>query len=263
VRSAIYEGVVTHRRHPTTDTAGVTHSFDHRLTMAYLFLDELDEFFAQHPLWSHLHASPVRFRRRDYLGDRALPLDVAVRDAAAERLGWRPEGPIAMLGQLRTWGWLFNPLTLYYCFDPSGTTIEAVVLEVTSTPWHERHVYVVDARDDTHRFPKEMHVSPFMGMDHDYVMKWTTPEERLRVYLGNRQGDERLFDAALTLTRRGSSRSELSRMVWRGALQTYGVSADIYRQAWRLCRKGAKFHPRRTGVAGRTSASVALPSTRD
>jgi uncharacterized protein len=263
MRSAIYTGVVTHRRHPSAATADVTHSFDHRLTMAYLFLDELDEFFAQHPLWSQHHPSPVRFRRRDYLGDPALPLDVAVRDVAQERLGWRPEGPIAMLGQLRTWGWLFNPLTLYYCFDHSGTAIEAVVLEVTSTPWHERHVYVVDAREDSHRFPKEMHVSPFMGMDHDYAMKWSTPDERLMVYLGNRHGDEHLFDAVLTLQRSGSSRGELSRMVWRGALQTYGVSADIYRQAWRLFRKGAKFHPRGTLVASRETASLALPSTRD
>jgi DUF1365 family protein len=263
VRSAIYEGVVTHRRHPTPLTANVEHAFEHPLTMALLYLDELDEFFDQHPLWSNRHPSPVAFRRRDYLGDPSIPLDAAVRDVALDHLGRRPTGPIAMLGQLRTWGWLFNPITLYYCFDDDGAAIDAVVLEVTSTPWHERRVYVVDARVEAHRFAKEMHVSPFMGMDHDYVMNWSTPGERLSVHLGNRHGEDRLFDAVLTLRRRGSSRSELSRMVWRGALQTYGVSADIYRQAWRLFRKKATFHPRRSSEARHELVGAALPSTRD
>lgn len=262
MKSAIYEGAVTHRRHPTHATADVEHAFEHRLTMAYLFLDELEEFFAQHWLWSTRHASPLRFRRRDYLGDPSVPLADAVRHVVTERLGRRPAGPVAMLGQLRTWGWLFNPLTLYYCFNDSGTELDAVVLDVTSTPWHERRVYVVDATQRTSRFAKEMHVSPFMGMDHDYVMTWSTPDERISVQLGNRDGDERLFDAVVSLRRRGSSRAELSRMVWRGALQTYGVSADIYRQAWRLFRKGAVFHPRRSSRT-RRELSAAEPSTRD
>ncbi len=262
MKSAIYEGVVSHRRHPHPATANVDHAFEHPLTMALLYLDELDEFFAQHALWSQRHPSPIRFRRRDYLGDPAVPLDVAVRDVVADRLGRRPTGAIAMLGQLRTWGWLFNPITIYYCFAEEDT-VDAVVLEVTSTPWHERHVYVVDAREDAHRFAKEMHVSPFMGMDHDYVMNWSTPGERLSVHVGNRHGDQRLFDAVLALRRRGSSRPDLSRMVWRGALQTYGISADIYRQAWRLLRKKATFHPRRPSVERHELLDAALPSTRD
>jgi hypothetical protein len=52
-------------------------------------------------------------------------------------------------------------------------------------------------------------------------------------------------------------------MVWRGALQTYGVSADIYRQAWRLFRKKATFHPRRSSEARHELVGAALPSTRD
>ncbi len=263
MKSALYDGVVTHRRHPTAATANVDHAFEHSLTMALLYLDELDEFFAQHPLWSQSHPSPIRFRRGDYLGDPSLPLEDAVRDVAAQHLGRRPTGAVAMLGQLRTWGWLFNPITLYYCFDDDGSTVDAVVLEVTSTPWHERHVYVVDGHEGAHRFAKAMHVSPFMGMDHDYVMNWSTPGERLSVHLGNRQGEERLFDAVLALRRREPSRAELSRMVWRGALQTYGVSADIYRQAWRLLRKKATFHPRQKSDGARQLVDAASPPKRD
>lgn len=248
MKSAVYEGVVTHRRHDTDSSAHVAHAFDQRLTMIYLVLDELQDVFALHPLWSTRHRAPIRFRRDDYLGDPATDLDVAVRDVVQDRLGRRPTGSVAMLTQLRTWGWLFNPLTVFYCFDETATRVEALVLEVTSTPWHERHVYVIDGEDLRPRFAKEMHVSPFLGRDHDYVMTWSTPAERLHLHLGNRRGDERIFDANLTLERRDVSRAALAGFVWRRPLQTYGVSANIYRQAWRLWRKGATFHPRRRAV---------------
>ena len=251
MRSAIYEGRVTHRRHAAPSTGHVAHAFDQRVTMAYLFLDELDEFVARHPFWSIERANAVTFRRADYLGDASTPLEQSVRDAVQQRLGRRPSGPVAMLAHLRTWGWLFNPLTLYYCFDPSGERVDAIVLEVTSTPWHERHVYVIDGSLERPRFEKEMHVSPFLGLDLDYVMSWSVPGERLVVTLGNRHGDEKVFDASLALHRRGASRGDLSSMVWRRPLQTYGVSANIYRQAWRLMRKGAPFHPRARELAKR------------
>ena len=145
-----------------------------------MFLDELDEVADLHPMWSAHRPNAVWFRRADYLGDPAVMLDAAVRDAAEERLGRRPSGPIAMLGHLRTWGWLFNPVTFYFCFNPYDMEVDAVVAEVTSTPWHERHVYTVDGGTEEHRFAKAMHVSPFLAMDHDYVMSWSTPGERPR-----------------------------------------------------------------------------------
>jgi DUF1365 family protein len=250
MRSGIYEGTVTHRRHAGEATGNIAHGFQHAVTLPYLFLDELDEVADLHPMWSARYPNAVWFRRADYLGDPAVPLDVAVRDAAHERLGRRPSGPIAMLGHLRTWGWLFNPITLYYCFDPKGTRVEVLVSEVTNTPWHERHVYALDGGERQHRIAKAMHVSPYLGMDHDYVMSWSMPGERLSVHLGNRRGADRLFDAALTLKRRELSRRELGRLVWRRPLQTYGVSAGIYRQAMALARKGAPFHPHPRPAAG-------------
>lgn len=245
MRSAIYEGFVTHCRHATDATGNVAHRFRYPVTMPYLFLDELDEVADLHPMWSARRPNAVWFRRADYLGDPKLTLDAAVRDAAEQRLGRRPSGPIAMLGHLRTWGWLFNPVTFYFCFDPNDTEVDAVVAEVTSTPWHERHVYAFDGGNTEHRFAKAMHVSPFLGMDQHYVISWSTPGERISVRLGNRRGSDRLFDASLVLRRREPVRRELGRLVWRRPLQTYGVSVGIYRQALALARKGASFHPHR------------------
>ena len=89
----------------------------------------------------------MRFRRSDYLGDPAVPLADAVRALVAERLGSAPQGPIRLLTHLRTFGHCFNPVSFYYCFAADGERLEAIVAEVTNTPWGERHAYVLPRGD--------------------------------------------------------------------------------------------------------------------
>ena len=166
LRSALYEGTVTHRR------AEPAHRFDSPVALPLLFLDELAELRAAHPLVDfdpspHRRRWPaaIRLRRDDYLPSDAITVRGAVEDAVAAA-GGSVRGPVAMLGHVRTWGWLFNPVTLYYCFDPSGRDVEWTVLEVSNTPWHERCSYVVGPPGE-HRFAKAMHVSPFLPAQGD------------------------------------------------------------------------------------------------
>ena len=98
-----------------------------------------------------------------------------MRDAGAtEQTGARPQGPIRLLTQLRSFGHCFNPVSFYYCFDAGGERVQAVVAEVTNTPWGERHAYVIETAQPRHvavlagELDKALHVSPFMGMDHRY-----------------------------------------------------------------------------------------------
>ena len=125
----------------------------------------------------------MHFRRRDFFDGRPGPLGDAVRDLVEERLGRRPDGPVYLLAHLRTFGWLFNPLAVYYCWSTDGHALDALVLEVTNTPWGERHWYVVDARVVTgaHVVSKALHVSPFLPMDVDYQLSWTAPRDTLRL----------------------------------------------------------------------------------
>ena len=73
------------------------------------------------PLYSARRRAPARFRRADYLGDPARPLDECARDAveAADRRA-APAGPVRLLTGLRYLGHTFNPVSFYYCFDPTG-----------------------------------------------------------------------------------------------------------------------------------------------
>ena len=92
-----------------------------------------------HPLWSATRMSPARFRRRDYGDARTGSLGERVRDELAPLLGRRPAGEVRMLTQVRRWGWLFNPITVYLVWDADPQLPVGAVLEVTNTPWKERH----------------------------------------------------------------------------------------------------------------------------
>ncbi len=152
----------------------------------------------------------------------------AVEDAVAEA-GGSVRGPVAMLGHVRTWGWLFNPLTLYYCFDPAGRSVEWTVLEVSNTPWHERCSYVVGPPGE-HRFAKAMHVSPFLPAQGEYTLRYSAPEEEIRVSLdvaappspapygrSHEPSPDRTppqLAAAMVLRRRPLDRAGLGHLLW-------------------------------------------------
>jgi uncharacterized protein len=237
LRSGIYEGTVVHHRFEPVD-----HRFSYRIAMTMMDLAEIDEVCRRHPLWSRERANAVSFRRRDYLGDPAIPLDQAVRDRVAEHTGHRPEGPISLLTQVRTWGWLFNPISVYYCFAPDGEEVEAVVVEVTNTPWHERTTYVLPGLG-THLVAKRLHVSPFLPMDLQHRFIVGDPGERLVLGVDDLRADDRVFTASMVLHRRPAGRRSLGRVLWRYPLMTMRVSWGIYRQALALRRRGVPFHP--------------------
>lgn len=242
MNSALYEGTLQHHRR-----APRRHAFRYRVALPLLDLDELDDVVAHHRLWSVERRNAVSFRRADFLGDPTVPLDTAVRDLVEVRTGTRPAGPVRVLAHVRTWGWLFNPIAIYFCMDAAGEDIEAMVLDVTNTPWHEHHAYVIAGGAGEHHFAKQLHVSPFFGMDHHYRLRIDRPAERLVIRLAVLDGDVVAFEATLALRRRPISRVALGRLLWRYPLLTTRISTGIYAQALRLRAKGlpVQAHPAR------------------
>jgi uncharacterized protein len=237
--SCIYEGVIRHRR------LEPRHEFRDRLALAYLDLEELPWLLGGRLV--SRRPGLVRFRRRDYLGDPAVPLDRAVRELVSERTGERPAGPIRLLTHPRSFGHCFNPVSFYYCFEAAGEHLEAVVAEVTNTPWGERHAYVLghghaSGKGLNAQFEKAMHVSPFMGMDHRYDVRASTPGRTLSVHIGSSRAGTTVFDATLSLRRRELTRASLARTTARYPFATVRVLALIYAHALGLKLAGARVH---------------------
>ncbi|MFL5872363.1 MAG: DUF1365 domain-containing protein [Solirubrobacterales bacterium] len=249
--SAAYEGWVRHRRFEP-----VEHEFRYPLFLMYLDLAELPGVLDPFPFFSARRRALARFRREDFMGDPERPLDECVRDAVAEVTGARPTGPVRLLAGLRCFGHSFNPVSFYYCFDPAGEQVEAVVADVKNIPWGERHPYVL-ARGERRgtvlgdEFEKSFHVSPLMGMDQTYAFRATEPGDRLVAHIESRPRAEaaagKSFDATLSLRRRPLSRRTLTGLLARYPAMSLQVVAKIYAQSLRLKLKGAKYHPHPDG----------------
>jgi len=246
--SCLYQGYVKHRR-----LSPARHVFRYGLYLLYLDLEELPALlqggYGLHQAWF----APASFRRIDHLGDPHTPLADTVRGLVKERTSWRPLGPIRLLTLLRNWGYYFSPLNLYYCFDQAGQVVEAIVAEVTNTPWHERHWYVLwngnrigEPSQLRFRHSKGFHVSPFMNMDMSYEWHLHQPGDQLGVAMLNSRGDERLFEVSMVLKRQELSRRSMLRALASHPWMTGRVIQAIYWQAFWLWWKKCPYYPHPT-----------------
>lgn len=243
-RNAIYTGWVRHRR-----SVPRAHEFRYRLFMLYLDLADIERVFAGRWLWSVGRRNIAQFRRSDYHGDPAVPLDTAVRDTVGKHLGARPSGPIRMLAHLRYFGHCFNPVALYYGFAEDGRTLEWILAEISNIPWNERHAYVLPvAEAATHgatrawKFRKEFTVSPFIPLQREYDWRFQDPGEQLRVHMDVRAGQHVEMDATLVLDRRPLTGPGLAWTLLHYPVMSARVVMAIYWQALRLWAKGVPFH---------------------
>lgn len=246
MHSAIYSGRLRHRR-----LQPVEHEFSYRLFMLWLDLDELDTVFAGRWLWSTRRAALARFHREDHLGDPDRPLADSVRELVRSESGFMPRGPIRLLTHLRYFGYGFNPVSFYYCYDAPDERVEAIVAEVNNTPWGERHCYVLRAPGAGEHPPgqhlrfapaKRMHVSPFMPMDVEYDWRFRMPDDRLGVHMALARDGMKLFDATLDLRRRALTGPALAGVLAAHPFMTGKVIAGIHWQALKLWLKGVPVH---------------------
>jgi len=243
----LYVGTVRHRRF-----APRPHQFEYSLFMAWLDVDRLREAMDVSRLTSYNRWNWAAFDERDHLGDPVRPLRDRVRDSAHAAGHVLPDGPIYLLTHLRYAGYVFNPISLFYCYDSQGD-LQLVLAEVSNT-YGGRRNYWLQPRDQTARrfhavTSKTMYVSPFMEYDVDYEFLLSPPGQTLVAHMNvarsgaDGSASSRVLDATLSLDHKPLTaravRTALCRFPW----MTAKVIAAIHWQALRLRLKGLKFVP--------------------
>lgn len=250
--SRIYKGqVIHHRREPHR------HRFSYKLFMMYLDLEELPTLFDRFRFWAVEKLSLATFKRADHHGDEQVPLATTIKDLVEHETGRRPAGPIALLTHLRYFGYVMNPVSFYFCWNPERTRVETVVAEVHNTPWGEQHCYVLDGeiapgQNRQFDFDKAFHVSPFMDMKQSYSWYFNCPDERLHISMQSFEEGQHMFTASMRLQAETISQSSLNRTLLQFPLMTMKVIAAIYWQALRLWWKKTPFyeHPKHYSKQG-------------
>ena len=229
--AALYECRISHVR-----TAPLRNAFRYR---SYQWLVDLDYLPRLAP-WLVPLAS---FRARDHLGDPLRSIRGNVDGYLADRGIDLRGGRILMLANARVLGYVFNPLTVYWCHRPDGT-LACVVAEVHNT-YGQRHAYLLHT-DDRGRaqVPKEFYVSPFYPVDGQYRMSLPEQDSRLALSIVLGRPDGHSFTASV----RGRGVPATGRALLASAVRhpwsTAAVSGRIRWQGIKLYFRGLRVAPR-------------------
>ena len=226
--SAIYVGQVVHQRHRPKK-----HHLRYRVFSVLLDLDDLPQLDGLR-LFAHNRLGLFSFRDADH-ADGGNLRDWVTAQLAAK--GIAAPARIRLLCYPRILGYVFNPLTVWFCDDAEGNPL-ATIYEVHNT-FGERHTYVLKSGDEQ-AADKTFYVSPFIDMDCRYAFTLSQPGETIRVAINETQDGAPLLYAAFTGKAVPFTDATLLRLFFTHPLMTLKVTAGIYWEALRLLLKGIK-----------------------
>lgn len=242
--SCLYFGQVMHKR-----LRPFTHRFRYRVFSLFLDLDELPKLTRRLPLISHNRFNVFSFHDGDHGPRDGSPLRPwAEAELAAAGIDLEG-GKLQLLCFPRIFGYVFNPLTIWFCRHRDGS-LRAVIYEVKNT-FGEQHCYLIpvaggnrDHQAILQSCEKAFYVSPFIEMSAAYRFRLREPDDGLSVLIRQSVAEGEILLATLTGRRVAIDGGGLWQALLRYPLMTAKVMAAIHWEALWLWRKGATFHQR-------------------
>ena len=240
MNSCLYDCAVMHHRLEPKQ-----HRFAYRVFMFYIDLDEIDGLCRQFRLLSRNRFNMFSFRDRDHLQLSG----VTVKDNILAYLSSKgvdgSELRISLLTNLAAFGYTFNPVSFYFCFDKNNRPVYAIA-EVGNT-FGELKPYFFSGEqleNDTFvkRTTKYFYVSPFIDMDTEFDFQLGVPSETLNIKINDFQDGKKFFISTLTGKRQALSDAALVRYFLRFPFITLQIITLIHWQALKLFLKKLNYH---------------------
>ncbi len=242
--SNIYEGRVFHQRQRPRK-----HRLSYRVFSLLIDLDELPQLHRHLNLFSHNQFNLFSFWDKDYGPGKRESLAQYARKILCDFGCDLTNGSIKLLCYPRIFGYVFNPLSVYYCYDASSA-LKVIICEVSNT-FNERHSYLIKVgqtkgQQGAYSCKKKFYVSPFMDMESTYHFHITSPADRLTVFIDQHDEEGPLLKASFSGYSKALSDKTLFALLLRYPLMSVKVIGGIHLEALILWRKGLKISTRPT-----------------
>ena len=239
MNSCIYNGEVNHTRFKP-----VKHFLNYKTFSLFIDLDEIEQLDKSISIFSHNKFNIFSFYNKDH-GDRdGSCLKEWVRSNLKK---YKIEGNISKIKMLcypRIFGYVFNPLSIFYCYE--NDKLKSIFYEVKNT-FNEQHTYIFKIKDGEEikqKCKKKFYVSPFMDMETFYNFKLIDPNQRLSVMIKQTDAEGTVLTATQTGDKKEFNFKQLLVNFFRYPLMTFKIISSIHYEALLLWKKGAIYRKR-------------------
>ena len=249
METCIYNGFVTHRRFKP-----LRHYFSYK-TFSILFdLTELRDLHKQIGIFSFNKFNIFSFYNRDHGSRDGSDLAEWVKKNLKKYNINFNITKIKLLCFPRIFGYVFNPLSVFYCYE--GNVLKVILYEVKNT-FNEQHTYVFPVNKSTkiitQQCSKKFYVSPFIEMNTFYNFRLTEPGENIRILIKQTDKAEKVLVACQVGKRQAMSLKQLLINFFTHPLMTFKIIISIHYEALCLWKKGAIFQKRQVKIKNNIS----------
>jgi len=248
--SCIYSGFVIHRRFKPK-----RHFFSYKTFSLFIDLNEIESLGKRINFFSYNRFNVLSFYDVDHGLRDGSSLTKWANDVLANAKINIGSGTIKLLCYPRFFGYVFNPLSIFYCYD-ENLKLKAILYEVKNT-FNEQHTYVFSASPSSnlilHQCEKKFFVSPFIEMKTFYNFRLLNPGKILKVFIKQRDSEGTLLTACQVGKKVEISSKNLLFQFLKHPFMSFKIILAIHFEALRLWAKGVKLVKRKIKIKNNLS----------